>query len=305
MSFCNVCPRSCKVDRKQSIHEKGRAGYCRFGMLPIVSRAALHHWEEPCISGTRGAGTVFFAGCNLSCVYCQNYEISELMHGEEISVERLRQIYFELIAQGAHNIDLVTPTHFTHAIFQSLREPLPVPVVYNCGGYESVHTVAFLRKKIQCWLPDLKYSLREPAARYSDAPDYFEKATAAIEQMYRQTGPYEIGSDGILKKGVLIRHLILPGNLENTKGVLRYVAETFAPGQVLFSLMRQYVPWGRAAEFPEINRRLTEEEYNEAEACMEELGIVDGYTQEADSSDAVYIPAFNGAGVREPSKEEF
>ena len=305
MSFCNVCPRSCKVDRKQSIHEKGRAGYCRSGMLPIVSRAALHHWEEPCISGTRGAGTVFFAGCNLSCVYCQNYEISELMHGEEISVERLRQIYFELIAQGAHNIDLVTPTHFTHAIFQRLREPLPVPVVYNCGGYESVHTVAFLRKKIQCWLPDLKYSLREPAARYSDAPDYFEKATAAIEQMYRQTGPYEIGSDGILKKGVLIRHLILPGNLENTKGVLRYVAETFAPGQVLFSLMRQYVPWGRASEFPEINRRLTEEEYNEAEACMEELGIVDGYTQEADSSDAVYIPAFNGAGVREPSKEEF
>lgn len=305
MSFCNVCPRSCKVDRKQSIHEKGRAGYCRSGMLPIVSRAALHHWEEPCISGTRGAGTVFFAGCNLSCVYCQNYEISELMHGEEISVERLRQIYFELIAQGAHNIDLVTPTHFTHAIFQSLREPLPVPVVYNCGGYESVHTVAFLRKKIQCWLPDLKYSLREPAARYSDAPEYFEKATAAIEQMYRQTGPYEIGSDGILKKGVLIRHLILPGNLENTKGVLRYVAETFAPGQVLFSLMRQYVPWGRASEFPEINRRLTEEEYNEAEAYMEELGIVDGYTQAADSSDAVYIPAFNGAGVREPSKEEF
>lgn len=305
MSFCNVCPRSCKVDRKQSINEKGRAGYCRSGMLPIVSRAALHHWEEPCISGTRGAGTVFFAGCNLSCVYCQNYEISELMHGEEISVERLRQIYFELIAQGAHNIDLVTPTHFTHAIFQSLREPLPVPVVYNCGGYESVHTVAFLRKKIQCWLPDLKYSLREPAARYSDAPDYFEKATAAIEQMYRQTGPYEIGSDGILKKGVLIRHLILPGNLENTKGVLRYVAETFAPGQVLFSLMRQYVPWGRASEFPEINRRLTEEEYNEAKAYMEELGIVDGYTQAADSSDAVYIPAFNGAGVREPSKEEF
>lgn len=305
MSFCNVCPRSCKVDRKQSIHEKGRAGYCRSGMLPIVSRAALHHWEEPCISGTPGAGTVFFAGCNLSCVYCQNYEISELMHGEEISVERLRQIYFELIAQGAHNIDLVTPTHFTHAIFQSLREPLPVPVVYNCGGYESIHTVAFLRKKIQCWLPDLKYSLREPAARYSDAPDYFEKATAAIEQMYRQTGTYEIGSDGILKKGVLIRHLILPGNLENTKGVLRYVAETFAPGQVLFSLMRQYVPWGRASEFPEINRRLTEEEYNEAKAYMEELGIVDGYTQAADSSDAVYIPAFNGAGVREPSKEEF
>ena len=149
--------------------------------------------------------------------------------------------------RGAHNIDLVTPTHFTHAIFQSLREPCSLYLwCITAGGYESVHTVAFLRKKIQCWLPDLKYSLREPAARYSDAPDYFEKATAAIEQMYRQTGPYEIGSDGILKKGVLIRHLILPGNLENTKGVLRYVAETFAPGQVLFSLMLSICAMGKS-----------------------------------------------------------
>ena len=280
-----------------SVKEGGTKGYCKSGMLPVIARAALHHWEEPCISGSRGAGTVFFAGCNLSCVYCQNYEISELGKGIEVSVERLRAIYEELIRQGAHNIDLVTPTHFTHAIFQSLKDPLPVPVVYNCGGYESVHTVAFLRNKIQCWLPDLKYSDGKAAKRYSRAEDYFETATAAIEQMYRQTGPYEIGSDGILKKGVLIRHLILPGQLENTKGVLDYVAETFAPGEVLYSLMRQYTPWGRAAEFPEINRKITEEEYEEAEAYMEELGIEDGYVQQKESAKDDFIPAFDGTGV--------
>lgn len=244
-----------------------------------------------------GSGYRVFAGCNLSCVYCQNYEISELQKGIEVSVERLREIYFELIAQGAHNIDLVTPTQYTHAIFQSLREPLPVPVVYNCGGYESVHTVAFLRKKVQCWLPDLKYSDSRAAARYSDAPDYFDKATAAIEQMVRQTGPYQLDGDGILQKGVLIRHLILPGQVENTKGVLRYIAETFAPGEVLFSLMRQYVPCGRAAEFPEINRPITDEEYEECESYMEALGIDEGYVQQKASSDKMFIPAFDGTGV--------
>lgn len=297
MSICNLCPRACKIERKISVKDKGNVGYCRSAMLPVISRAALHHWEEPCIAGSRGAGTVFFAGCNLSCVYCQNYEISERRKGIEVSVERLREIYFELIAKGAHNIDLVTPTHYTHAIFQSLRDPLPVPVVYNCGGYESVHTVAFLRNKVQCWLPDLKYADSSAAARYSDAPDYFEKATAAIEQMFRQTGPYEIDSSGILRKGVLIRHLILPGQVENTKKVLEYVADTFAPGEVLFSLMRQYVPCGRAAEYPEINRPITDEEYEECESYMEELGIVDGYVQQKASSDKMFIPAFDGTGV--------
>lgn len=297
MSICNLCPRSCRIPRKESRDDRGPAGYCKLGMLPVVARAALHHWEEPCISGSRGAGTVFFSGCNLSCVYCQNYEISELNKGKEISIERLRAIYGELIAQGAHNIDLVTPTHFTHAIYQSLRDPLPVPVVYNCGGYESVHTVAFLRKKIQIWLPDLKYSDPKAAKRYSDAPDYFEKATAAIEQMFRQTGPYEMGPDGILKKGVIIRHLILPGQLENTKGVLEYIGETFKPGDILFSLMRQYIPCGRAADFPEINRRLTDEEYAEAESYMEDCGIEDGYVQQKESSDKQFIPLFDGTGV--------
>lgn len=303
MSICNICPRKCKVERKISIKDEGKLGYCRCGMLPVISRAALHHWEEPCIAGTRGAGTVFFAGCNLSCVYCQNYEISEMRKGIEVSVERLREIYFELIAQGAHNIDLVTPTQYTHAIFQSLREPLPVPVVYNCGGYESVHTVAFLRKKVQCWLPDLKYADSKAAERYSNAPDYFQVATAAIEQMFRQTGPYQLDSEGILQKGVLIRHLILPGQVENTKRVLEYVAETFEPGDVLFSLMRQYTPWGRASEFPEINRPITDEEYEECESYMEALGIEDGYVQQKASSNANFIPAFDGTGVLEAAKE--
>lgn len=297
MSYCNLCPRACRVNRKESLEGEGSLGYCRCGVNPIISRAALHYWEEPCISGTRGAGTVFFAGCNLSCVYCQNYEISELRKGIEVTPERLREIYFELIGQGAHNIDLVTPTHFAHAVFQSLREPLPVPVVWNCGGYESVHTVSFLRKKVQCWLPDLKYAESDIAARYSRCPDYFEKASAAIEQMFRQTGPYELDGDGLLRKGVLIRHLILPGQVENTKAVIRYVAETFAPGDVLFSLMRQYVPCGRAAEFPEINRRITDEEYEECESYMEEMGIIDGYVQQKDSSDKIFIPAFDGTGV--------
>ena len=297
--LCNLCPRACRVNRKESAETAGAVGYCRLGIRPVVSRAALHHDEEPCISGTRGAGTVFFAGCQLSCVYCQNYEISALRRGHEISVSRLSEIYRELIRQGAHNIDLVTPTHFSHAVFQSLAAPLSVPVIYNCGGYESVHTVAFLREKIQIWLPDLKYSLEEPARRYSDAPDYFDVATRAIEQMFRQTGPYEIGADGLLRKGVLIRHLVLPGQIENTKGVLDYIAETFREGDVLVSLMRQYTPMGRAKEFPEINRRVTDEEYEEARAYMEALGITEGYTQQKESADECFTPAFDGTGVEQ------
>ena len=172
-----------------------------------------------------------------------------------------------------------------------------MPVVYNCGGYESVHTVAFLRKKVQCWLPDLKYYDGEISGKYSDAPDYFERASAAIEQMFKETGPYVIGADGILQRGVLIRHLILPGQVEDTKRILEYVAETFDPGDVLFSLMRQYTPCGRAAEFPEINRRITDEEYEECESYMEELGIIDGYVQQKESAEAAFIPAFDGTGV--------
>jgi len=263
----------------------------------FAAKAMLHYWEEPVISAAYGAGTVFFSGCTLGCLYCQNDEISHQNFGKLLSPAALRETFERLIDDGAQNIELVTPTHFLPSILPALTPKLPVPVVYNCGGYESIHTVAFLRKKIQCWLPDLKYSDAAAAERYSSAPDYFEKAMPAIEQMFRQTGPYEIGADGILKKGVLIRHLILPGQMKNTKGVLEYVAETFRKGDVLFSLMRQYTPHGRAEEFPEINRRITDEEYEEAEAYMEALGIEDGYIQQKESSNQSFIPVFDGTGV--------
>ena len=290
---CRLCPRNCGVDRSRTV------GVCGQSDKLYVARAALHMWEEPCISGESGSGTVFFSGCNLGCVYCQNREISSEHKGFEITSDRLAEIFLELQDKGAHNINLVTPTHYVPHIIKALDavKGLDIPIVYNCGGYESVHTVAFLRKKIQCWLPDLKYSDAAAAERYSSAPDYFEKAVPAIEQMFRQTGPYEIGADGILKKGVLIRHLILPGQMKNTKGVLEYVAETFRKGDVLFSLMRQYTPHGRAEEFPEINRRITDEEYEEAEAYMEALGIEDGYIQQKESSDQSFIPVFDGTGV--------
>ena len=289
---CRLCPRECGVNRTA-----GELGFCGCPDTALVAKTMLHKWEEPVLAGSGGSGAIFFGGCTLRCRYCQNAAISGGAVGKPTDSARLRQMMEALIDQGAENIDLVTPTHFLPTILPALTPKLPVPVVYNCGGYESVHTVAFLRNKVQCWLPDLKYADSSAAARYSDAPDYFEKATAAIEQMFRQTGPYDIDSSGILRKGVLIRHLILPGQVENTKKVLEYVADTFAPGEVLFSLMRQYVPCGRAAEYPEINRPITDEEYEECESYMEELGIVDGYVQQKASSDKMFIPAFDGTGV--------
>ena len=289
MSICNICPRGCRVPRRESIHGQGAVGYCRTGMLPIVSRAALHHWEEPCISGTRGAGTVFFAGCNLSCVYCQNYEISELCRGIEISVERLAEIYRELIARGAHNIDLVTPTHFTHAVFQSLREPLPVPVVYNCGGYESVETLRHLEGLVDIYLPDLKYACGALSARLSGAGDYFPVAAAAIGEMVRQTGPCQMEGER-LRRGVLIRHLILPGQVENSLRVLDWIGETFPKGTVLVSLMRQYTPMPRVAGLPPLDRQVTQEEY-EAVLSWMYLNELDGFVQEEAASEK-FIPNF-------------
>ena len=294
MSVCNLCPRACKVVRRESITGEGQLGYCQSGMLPVISRAALHHWEEPCIAGTRGAGTVFFAGCNLSCVYCQNYEISERRKGIEVSVERLREIYFELIAKGAHNIDLVTPTHYTHAIFQSLRDPLPVPVVYNCGGYERVETLRALEGLVDVYLPDLKYADGALAAELSGAADYFPVACEAIREMFRQVGPYVL-EDGLLTRGVVIRHLVLPGYLDNTRRVLDWIAETFAPGDVLVSLMSQYTPTANMTG--RLARRVTAAEYRAAADYMRNCGITDGFVQERTSAEEAYTPAFDGEGV--------
>ena len=292
MSICNFCARRCGIDRSQ------HAGFCGMTETIRIARAGLHFWEEPCISGTKGSGTVFFSGCNLRCVYCQNYEISTGGSGQEISLPRLKEIYSELIAQGAHNINLVTPTHYTDAVLASLEDPLPVPVVYNTNGYEDVENLKRLDGKVQIYLPDLKYSDDSLAIRYSNAPGYFAAATRAIREMFRQTGRYRIDEEtGLMERGIIIRHLLLPGQVENTKRVIDWVAETFDPGDVLFSLMRQYIPHGKAEEFPELNRKVTDEEYQAVEDHLFDSGIEDGFVQDEDSASKDFIPSFDGTGV--------
>ena len=269
-------------------------GFCGLPATPVVARAGLHFWEEPCVSGARGSGAVFFSGCVLRCVYCQNHAISHENFGKPVSVERLREIFWELIGQGAHNINLVSPTPFAPAIREALAEPLPVPVVWNTGGYERVETLRSLEGKVQVWLPDLKYVDSGLSQDLSGAADYFDAASAAIEEMVRQTGDYVLEA-GLLKRGVLIRHLMLPGRLENTKAVLDWVAETFRPGQVLLSLMAQYTPQPGAEGL--LSRRVTGAEYRAAQRYMENLGITDGYCQDAASARAEYTPDFDLTGV--------
>lgn len=289
---CSLCPRQCGALRTET---EGH-GLCRMPELPVVARAALHQWEEPPVSGTRGSGTIFFSGCALGCVFCQNEQISHRDFGKAITVSRLRELFFALIDQGAHNINLVNPTHYAHAVRQALAEPLPVPVVWNTGGYERVETLRALEGKIQIYLPDYKYHTPEYAGRYSGAEDYPEKARAAIVEMVRQTGPCVYDGEGLLKRGVIIRHLLLPGRLAEAKRVMDWVREQFEPGEVLFSLMSQYIPWGRAAEFPELNRRVRPSEARAAEGYMADLGL-EGFTQEADAAQAAYIPPFDLTGV--------
>lgn len=289
--ICTLCPRRCGAERTDT----RAGGLCGMPAAPVVARAMLHQWEEPCLVGDHGAGCVFFSGCNLRCCFCQNGTISREGFGKPISVERLREIFRELIAQGAACLDLVTPTHFTPAILEALEdEEWPVPVVWNCGGYESVETLRLLEGKVQVYLPDLKYALPGPAKRYSGAEDYFDRASAAILEMYRQTGPYVL-EDGRLKRGVVIRHLQLPGELENTRRCIDWVAETFRPGEVLFSLMSQYTPQP-GAKGP-LARHVTGAEYRAAVAYMENCGITDGYTQERTSAREEYTPDFDLRGV--------
>ena len=289
--ICNLCPRRCNTERTESVG----TGFCQMPTTPHIARAALHHWEEPVISGTQGSGAVFFSGCALRCVFCQNHEISTDCFGEAVSVERLREIYAELIAQGAHNINLVTASHFAPWVVQSLSPALPVPVVWNCGGYESAEVLSMLAGKVQVYLPDLKYADNALAAKLSAAPDYFEVATAAIEEMHRQVGDCVI-EDGILQRGVVIRHLVLPGQLDNTRRVLDWVSQTFSSGQVLVSLMSQYTPQPNAEGL--LARRVRASEYRAAAAYMENCGIVDGFFQERTAAKEEYTPPFNLTGVK-------
>lgn len=290
MYICNDCPRKCNAKR-EALADNGK-GFCNMGENPVIARADLHFWEEPPISGTKGSGTVFFTGCNLQCVFCQNEKISRGKFGKEITVNRLKAVYKELIDKGAHNINLVTGTHFVNAIAESLCTPLSVPVVYNCGGYESIESLKKLEGKVQIYLPDLKYTDNELAIRYSKAPNYFEAATAAIKEMYRQVGDYVINDDGIMQKGVIVRHLILPGQLDNTKAAIDWVASNFNEGQILFSLMSQFTPISDC-NIDSLNRRLTQEEYDEIEDYLIESGIEDGFMQELSSASEEYVPPFN------------
>ena len=289
--ICTLCPRSCGAERT----ETKSGGVCRQPMLPVAAKAMLHQWEEPCLVGELGAGTVFFSGCNLRCCFCQNGSISQGEVGRPITAQRLREIFRELIAQGAACLDLVTPTHFTPVILEALGEDdWGVPVVWNCGGYEKAETLKLLEGKVQVYLPDLKYALAEPAKTYSGAEDYFEWASQAVLEMFRQTGPYQI-ENGLLTRGVLIRHLILPGELENTRRVIDWVAENFRPGDVLFSLMSQYTP--QSGVTGKLARHVTKAEYRAAAEYMENCGIADGFTQERTSAKEEYTPDFDLTGI--------
>ena len=287
---CTLCPRLCAAERTP---QRGD-GYCRMPAGLRVARAALHQWEEPPISGTRGAGAVFFSGCTLRCCYCQNGRISAGGEGKDITSGRLREIFDELIAQGAHNIELVTATHFLPWILPALEPRLPVPVVYNCGGYERVETLRALEGRVDIYLPDLKYADGDLAGALSGAPDYFPVACAAIREMFRQTGPYRM-EDGLLRSGVIIRHLLLPGEAENTRRCIDWVAENFKPGEVLFSLMSQYTPQPGAQG--RLDRRLTRAEYRAAADYMHNCGITDGFTQERTAAREEYTPPFDLTGV--------
>lgn len=290
-AHCTLCPRRCGVDRT-----RGQLGFCKMPGQIHAARAGVHYWEEPVISGSFGSGAVFFSGCTLKCAFCQNYDISQENFGKPLTSAELRAAFERLIDEGVQNINLVTPTHFLPDILPALEPKLPVPVVYNCGGYESVETLRQLEGKIDVYLPDFKYSDNALAKRLSSAPDYFETASAAILEMYRQVGK-PVLEDDEMKRGVLLRHLVLPGCVDNSLGVLDWIAEHFRSGDILFSLMSQYVPMGRAAEMPPFDRRITELEYDSVLSYMMLLGIEDGYTQDFSSAERGYTPSFDLTGL--------
>ena len=291
--LCTQCPRSCGALRTDTRGD----GLCRMPALPVLARAALHHWEEPPISGTRGSGTIFFSGCSLGCVFCQNEKISHQDFGKPVTMARLRDICQELADQGAHNLNFVNPTHYAHTLRELLENwRPPIPVVWNSGGYDQVDTLRSLEGLVNIYLPDLKYLDSGVAARYSGAPDYPEAAVAGLREMVRQTGPCQFDGDGLLKRGTIIRHLILPGQVGEAKAVMDWISAEFAPGTVLFSLMSQYTPWGDLERYPEISRRLRTSEMRAALEYMENLGLA-GFTQERTSAKEEYTPPFDLTGI--------
>lgn len=290
--ICSDCPRRCNVLRSSE-----GEGFCGMGMNAVVARAAPHYDEEPVISGMRGSGAVFFSGCALRCVFCQNYGISHASYGKALEPHELRRLYLKLIDRGVHNINLVNPTHFARAIHASLEGGLPVPVVWNSGGYERVGTLRRFDGMVDVYLPDLKYILPDAARRYSAAPDYFECAGPALKEMLRQTGPVELDGDGLIARGTIVRHLILPGRAEESMRILDWIAENL-PGAWV-SLMAQYLPFGDVRGMDQLERRLTRDEYDRVVDHLMDLGLEDGFVQELSSADEKYIPAFDMTGLED------
>lgn len=288
--ICNACPRRCGVDRSK------KHGFCGVGENFVVARAAKHFWEEPPISGTNGSGAVFFSGCNLRCVFCQNYELSRAKQGKEITEKKLTEIFDSLISSGAHNLNLVTATQYAERLADVLEKyRSPVPVVYNCGGYESVETIKRLSSVVDVWLPDLKYIDPERSLRYSKAADYFDAASKTILEM-RRNQPEDVFENGLMKKGLIIRHLLLPKNVNQSRRIFEWIKDNLG-AKTYISLMAQYTPCGKLEDFPELQRRITKREYEKAVDCLIELGFENVFLQELDSAQKQYIPDFDLTGV--------
>ena len=297
MSDCTLCPRDCHVNR-----DAGEIGFCGQTARLTAARAALHFWEEPCLSGTNGSGTVFFSGCNLRCVYCQNHEIARGQAGREITVTRLSDIFLELQEKGAHNINLVTPTHFVPQIIAALqtakKQGLSIPVIYNTSAYEKVETLRMLEGLIDIYLPDLKYRDTALSEKYSHAPDYFKTASAAITEMVRQVGApvFADGEDSLMCRGVIVRHLLLPGCGRDSRQILRFLHETFE-NDIYVSIMNQYTPLSQVSDIPPLNRRVSAREYDRLVDYAIRVGIENGFMQEGESASESFIPPFDYEGI--------
>ena len=301
--ICTLCPRACAVDRTRQ-----ERGICGQTWQIKAARAALHFWEEPCISGEKGSGTVFFSGCPLHCVYCQNQSIANGTAGELISEERLAEIFLELMEQGANNINLVTPGHFAPQIIRAVeaarRQGMYLPIVFNTSGYENVDTVKMLEGIVDIYLPDFKYMDSGLSGRYSHAPDYSRVAKSALAEMVRQTGEAVFAGepgDSLMKRGTIVRHLVLPGCTEDAKRIIRYLYETYG-NAVYISIMSQFTPLPHTAAYPELNRRLRPEEYEAVVDYAVALGVENGFIQEGETAEESFIPAFDGEGVLRPGK---
>lgn len=295
MRSCTLCPRMCRVDRTA-----GEKGFCGMGVAVQGARAALHMWEEPCISGKKGSGAIFFSGCTLKCVFCQNREIAEGKYGKEISSQRLTEIFLELQGKGAANINLVTAGHFVvpvkEALLRAKEQGLAIPVIYNSGGYERVETLRFLEPVVDVWLPDFKYMDGRLAREYSKAEDYPQTAKKALEEMVRQAGECRFDKGGYIQKGVIVRHLILPGHTRDSMEILSYLHKTYGE-HIYISVMNQYTPLPQVKDLEPLNRKVTRREYRRVLDFALELGIEQGYFQEGETAKESFIPLFDYEGL--------